>query len=167
MKNLILIRHGKSSWDIPVQDHDRPLINRGVLDAHLTSDKLKQFLPSRFILWTSTAKRAFDTALIFSQNYLISEELLLTDYKLYTFDYISLHNFIKMVNNDHDNLIIFGHNNAITDFVNKFGDTYIEKVPTSGVVILKFNQENWNDIQNGKTVKTIFPKDLKNDTETS
>lgn len=167
MKNLILIRHGKSSWDLPVQDHDRPLTTRGILDAHLTSDEFKKFLPKRFILWTSTARRTFDTALIFAQNYLIPEELLLTDKKLYTFDCKSLTHVIKKINNAHESLILFGHNNAITDFVNKFGDTYIEKVPTSGIVVLKFDQDNWKDIQNGKVIKTIFPKDLKNDTKTS
>ena len=74
---------------------------------------------------------------------------------------------IKNINNQHDNLILFCHNNAITDFVNKFGDTYIENVPTAGVVFLEFEQDDWNDIQNGKVVKTIFPKHLKNEAKRS
>jgi phosphohistidine phosphatase len=34
MKNLIVIRHAKSSWDAPLKDIDRPLDNRGIKDAH-------------------------------------------------------------------------------------------------------------------------------------
>ena len=41
MKELILIRHGKSSWDYPVSDKDRPLQERGINDAHLVSNTFK------------------------------------------------------------------------------------------------------------------------------
>jgi hypothetical protein len=50
---------------------------------------------------------------------------------------------------------------AITNFVNKFGDVFIENVPTSGFVSLQFDADSWNAINKGKTHKTIFPKDLK------
>jgi len=167
MKNLILIRHAKSSWELPIRDHDRPLTKRGISDAHLISDKLKHSLPNKFLLWSSTARRTLDTAKIIAQNLLIPEELVIQDKAMYTFDYKSLFGFIKNINNQHDNLILFCHNNAITDFVNKFGDTFIDNIPTSGVVFLEFNQDNWEDIHNGKVTKTIFPKDLKNESKTS
>ena len=167
MKNLVLIRHGKSSWELPIRDHDRPLTKRGISDSHLISDKLKNHLPNKFLLWSSTARRTLDTAKIIAQNLLIPEELVIQDKAMYTFDYKCLSKFIKNINNQHDNLILFCHNNAITDFVNKFGDTYIENVPTAGVVFLEFEQDDWNDIQDGKVVKTIFPKQLKNEAKRS
>ena len=70
MKNLILIRHAKSSWEAPVHDKERLLATRGVQDAHLVSQKISEFLPKTNIIWSSTAKRAHDTALIFAQNIL-------------------------------------------------------------------------------------------------
>ncbi|WP_177764810.1 SixA phosphatase family protein [Flavobacterium sp. I3-2] len=167
MKNLVLIRHGKSSWELPIRDHDRPLTKRGISDAHLISDKLKNYLPKKFLIWSSTARRTLDTAKIVAQNLLIPEELVVQESAMYTFDCKSLSKLIKSINNQHNNLILFCHNNAITDFVNKFGDTYIENVPTSGVVFLEFEQDDWNDIQNGKVVKTIFPKHLKNEAKAS
>jgi len=63
----------------------------------------------------------------------------------------------------HDNLILFGHNEAITNFVNKFGDLYIENVPTSGVVALQFDSEDWGNISKGKTITTLFPSQFKNE----
>ena len=50
----------------------RPLSKRGIHDAHLISSKLHDLLPKSFIIWSSNAKRAKETAMIFSQNLLIS-----------------------------------------------------------------------------------------------
>ena len=41
MKELILIRHAKSSWKYNVIDHERPLTDRGLEDAMLVSNYLK------------------------------------------------------------------------------------------------------------------------------
>ena len=34
MKTWIMMRHGKSSWELNVSDKDRPLNQRGIDDAH-------------------------------------------------------------------------------------------------------------------------------------
>lgn len=158
---LILIRHAKSSWNTPVQDHDRPLSKKGINDAHSVSDKLAENLPKTSIIWTSTAKRARETAVIFAQNFLIPLESLIQKPELYTFEPLELENIIKSCENAHSNLILFGHNDAITKFVNKFGDLSIENVPTSGVVEINFDTDEWNKISKGKVVQTIFPRDLQ------
>jgi len=162
MKKLILVRHGKSSWDMPVKDHGRPLNNKGIKNSNLIFEQIQTKLPERFLVWSSTAKRARDTAKIFNEVLNIPQELTVLNEDLYTFDEATLTKTIKNCNDSVPSLIIFGHNNAITDFVNKFGNKFIENVPTSGVVIIEFPQENWNNINNGKTVTTLFPKDLVN-----
>jgi phosphohistidine phosphatase len=161
MKNLILIRHAKSSWDTPLQDKDRHLSNRGVKDAHLVSSNILKHLPKTFIIWSSTAKRAAETATIFAQNMACPEESIVFKDDLYTFDEKQLEKIVKSCNNDYENMILFGHNGAITDFVNKFGDVFIENVPTSGLVSINFENDDWEIISNGKTQKVIFPRDLK------
>nr|WP_317633027.1 phosphoglycerate mutase family protein [uncultured Flavobacterium sp.] len=167
MKKLVLIRHGKSNWDFPIRDHDRPLKKRGVADVHLISEELKQYLLEKFLIFSSTAKRAIDTAKIFAEILLIPDELIIKDVKLYAFDHKTLEMYIKSLPNQTNCVIIFAHNNAITDFVNKFGDIYIANVPTAGGVILEFEQTSWSEIKNGKVLKTIFPKDLKNEAKAS
>lgn len=161
MKNLILIRHAKSNWDMPLKDFDRPLEQRGVKDAHLVSSNIQNYIPKKFILWTSSAKRASDTAVIFAQNILYPIENIVYKDDLYTFDEKQLENSIKSCANTFDSVILFGHNAAITNFVNKFGDIFIDNVPTSGFVSLEFNTDNWEKISTGKTKKIIIPKDLK------
>ena len=69
MKNLIIIRHAKSSWNAPLNDIDRPLEQRGIKDAHLVAMQSIKFLPPKFQIFSSNAKRASETAMIFAQNY--------------------------------------------------------------------------------------------------
>ncbi len=161
MKNIVLIRHAKSSWDIPLKDIDRPLEKRGVRDAHLVSSNIQAAMPNKYIIWSSPAKRASETALIFAQNTSYPEESIVYKEGLYTFDEKELEETIKSCNNAYDSLILFGHNGAITDFVNKFGDVFISNVPTSGVVAIQFDSDDWKKIGRGKTKKIVTPKDLK------
>ncbi len=162
MKKLILIRHGKSSWEMPIEDHERPLTNKGIKNSNFIFEKIQNKLPERFLIWSSTAKRTHDTAKIFNEVLNIPQELTVLKQDLYTFDVSSLAKSISKCENSVPSLIIFGHNNAITDFVNKFGNKYIENVPTSGVVILEFEGESWDVIKNGRVIETLFPKDLVN-----
>lgn len=161
MKQLILVRHAKSSWDLPVQDFDRPLSNRGIQNAHLVSGKAVNYLPDTFIIWSSAAKRAMETAIIFTQNFNCPIESIILKRELYTFDLDKLEASIKNCNNQFDNLILFGHNEAITNFVNKFGNVYVENVSTSGFVSITFDTDTWVTISKGKTIKVLFPKDLQ------
>ena len=161
MKNLILIRHAKSSWEAPLHDKDRPLTSQGMQSAHLVSSNVAKFLPKTFSIWSSTAERAMETALIFAQNINFPLESILYKDELYTFDERKLEKVIKTYSNGYDSIIIFGHNEAITNFVNKFGDVYIDNVPTAGFVHIEFDNENWDTINKGKTKKTLFPRDLK------
>lgn len=161
MKNLILIRHAKSSWDTPLRDIDRPLEQRGMKDAHLVSLNIFNFLPQTFVIWSSIAKRASDTAIIFAQNILYPIESIVYKKELYTFDEKQLERIIKSIDDSYDSVIIFGHNAAITNFVNKFGDVFIDNVPTTGFVSLEFDTDYWQQIKKNKTKQIISPKDFK------
>ena len=161
MKNVILVRHAKSSWEVSVHDKDRALTCKGIKDAHLVADQAKNLVPSTYIIWSSSAKRATDTAIIFAQNISYPIDSIVYKDDLYTFDELNLEKVIKSCNPIFENVILFGHNAAITDFVNKFGDIYIENVPTSGFVHLKFETEDWKKIKKGKIEKIIFPKILR------
>jgi len=161
MKKLILVRHAKSSWDEDVKDHDRGLEVRGFTDAGLVSLKFKDFqlIPDKVI--SSTAKRAKTTAQIFLKNLEIDSAKLELNKKLYDFSGESLIKTIKEIPDNFNVLMIFGHNNALTDFVNTFGDMSIENVPTSGLVVIEFLAESWKHIYKGQTLKVIFPRDLR------
>ncbi|MEC4114873.1 SixA phosphatase family protein [Myroides pelagicus] len=163
MKTIVLIRHAKSCWNTTSDDKTRPLSNKGVRDAHLVSQELIRYLPSKYIVWSSEAKRAKETAIIFGQNMEINLDCILYKKELYVFEEQELTKVIKKCKNEHDALILFGHNDAITNFVNKFGNETYDKVPTSGSVIIQFDTDNWEEIDVGEIVLTLFPRDLKSD----
>ena len=42
-----------------------------------------------------------------------------------------------------ETLVVIGHNPSITDFTNQFLKNKIDEVPTTGVVWLEFENDNW------------------------
>ncbi len=161
MKKLILIRHAKSSWEHDVIDHERPLKNRGINDANLVSKALAKEVNRVDLVLCSDAVRTMLTADIFISNLNINKEIVHFSHDLYDFSGVNLVKTIKACKDHINTLMIFGHNHAITAFVNTYGDKYIDNVPTSGVVVIKFDINQWNDLNSGKTSYSIFPRDLK------
>lgn len=163
MKNLILIRHSKSSWDVPMQDIDRPLSTRGVQDAHLVSEKLIASMPDKYLVWSSYSKRTSETALIFSQNLGFSFQNIKFKSELYTFECDKLLQQIKTCDEPFDSLVVFCHNEAVTELVNQLGHITFDNVPTTGVIQLQFKQNEWSTIENGTTTNYLFPSLIKNE----
>ncbi len=161
MKTLILVRHGKSSWEYSVGDKDRPLLERGINDALLVSDKFHEQAFQIDSIFASPANRALHTALVFCrQMYFPLKKFQVTEC-LYDFSGEDVLQFVKQLDNNFQCVMIFGHNHAFTHIVNSLGNTYIENVPTSGLVQLEFDVEDWKSIEKGVTKQTIFPKQLR------
>jgi len=160
MKTLILVRHAKSSWEFNMKDHERPLKKRGYKDANLVFNALKNEIYPDIII-SSDANRAKTTAELYVSHLNIDKNKINLNHLLYDFSGVNLTQVVKNCKNSVNTLMIFGHNNAITNFVNTYGDVIIDNVPTCGVTIIEFNIENWSDLNKGKTIKTLFPKDLK------
>ncbi|PWK17156.1 SixA phosphatase family protein [Xanthomarina spongicola] len=161
MKKLIIVRHAKSSWVEQVSDHDRGLKARGLHDSELVSLKFKELHILPDIALSSTAKRARNTAEIFINNLNIDRNKFSLDENIYDFSGESLIKTIKNVDNTINTLMLFGHNHALTYFVNSFGDRYIDNVPTSGLVVIDFHIDSWKYIKKGHTTHIIFPRDLR------
>jgi len=160
MKKLILVRHAKSSWEYDIPDHDRPLNSKGFKNANMISNEIKgQIYPDLII--SSTAMRAKTTAEIFMKNLNFNLEKFNLNDDLYDFSGETLTRVIKNCNDTTNELMIFGHNNAITNFVNTYGDVIIDNVPTCGVIIMEFFIGNWTHLNKGQTIETLFPRDLK------
>ncbi len=161
MKQLVLVRHGKSSWEYNVSDRDRPLLQRGVNDALLVSEKWVLENTSIDFIYSSPANRALHSATIFLRKLDFPLERFQLSNMLYDFSGDSVLQFIKELDNDLESVMIFGHNHAFTFIANSLGNSYIENVPTNGLVQLQFGINSWEEIDKGTTIKTIFPKHFK------
>ena len=161
MKKLILVRHGKSSWEYSVSDRDRPLKERGINDGLLVSAKFSKKNVELDAAFSSPANRALHTCTIFMRQLGFSFEKLQLTNELYDFSGDSVLQFVRNLDNDLASVIIFGHNHAFTHIANSLGNTYIDNVPTTGLVEIDFEVNDWSKISKGITKQTIFPKHLK------
>ncbi|MEM0516959.1 MULTISPECIES: SixA phosphatase family protein [Aequorivita] len=161
MKTLYLVRHAKSSWKHDVDDHKRPLKGRGERDGKLVSAKVAKTIDPPQKIISSDATRALATAHFFKTALKIDDADFETNHDLYDFSGQNVMRIIKSLPDGLDKVMIVGHNHAFTSVVNMLGNRYIDNVPTCGFIILAFDEKSWSDITTGKTVKTIFPRDLK------
>ncbi len=162
MKNLILFRHGKSSWDYDVNDQDRPLKLRGIKDGHLVANKFKsKGLPLPDMVFSSPANRALHTCNIFCRTLEFPLAKVHLNRAIYDFSGESVIRFVKQLDNSLNTVAIFGHNYAFTNIANQWGNRHIDNVPTSGLVWLSFEQDNWANTERGTTKLILFPKDIR------
>jgi phosphohistidine phosphatase len=161
MKELILVRHGKSSWEYSVGDKDRPLLERGINDAHLVATAFKNASPGIDAAFSSPANRALHTCMIVLRILGLSLDKCKVTEALYDFSGESVMTFVLGLDDALETVLIFGHNHAFTQVANDWGSQGINNVPTAGLVHLKFDVDSWGDIDKGTTARTIFPKHLK------
>ncbi|SDH46903.1 SixA phosphatase family protein [Winogradskyella thalassocola] len=161
MKEILLVRHGKSSWEFDVIDYERPLKQRGIDDSNLVAKELAMKEEVSHMVFSSPANRALSTCKIFAKSLGIPKSRITIVEDLYDFDGRNVINFIKSLSNELNKVMIFGHNHAFTSISNIFGDRFIDNLPTSGLVKLTFDIEDWKDLKKGKTEFIIIPKDLK------
>lgn len=161
MKRLIFVRHGKSSWDKPLKDIDRPLKARAYEDAaHVISAfKAHQDYPVR--MFSSPAMRAKTTAELFKKGLDIHDRDFEIAADLYTFDADEVVAFIKDLDPKLDNVMLFGHNPAYTELVNTLGSQSIDNLPTSGLVSINIDIDSWKELRKGQTHLYLFPKHLR------
>ena len=165
MKKLVIVRHGKSSWNNPhISDYDRPLNDKGLHDAPAMAEYLKTKNMKFDFLVSSPAVRAKATAEIFAKVLEIEPQSIVFDKGLYLATTQKLFDIIMSFDNKLKCGVIFGHNPGLTDFVNSvIYRAYIDEISTSGVVLLELDSKNWVDIfiKPSKLVEYINPKKLK------
>ncbi|WP_299130392.1 histidine phosphatase family protein [uncultured Winogradskyella sp.] len=163
MKTILLVRHGKSSWEHDVIDAERPLKLRGKQDATLVAKHFMAISKPPERIFSSIAKRALNTCKIFTKTFNLSEDIIYKHEDLYDFSGENVIRFIKSLPREIDSVMIFGHNHAFTSIANLYGDKFISNLPTSGLVKLNFDIKEWKNLQQGSTEFIITPKQLKTD----
>jgi len=143
MRELFLVRHAKSSWDDPtLSDFDRPLNKRGLNDASLIADELKNRWVKPQIILSSEAIRAKTTARIIAQA--LGVEHIEFKESIYESSDFNLMMIIKELDNSLKSAMIVGHNPALTMVVNKISSFSLDNLKTCGVVALKL--DSWHDL---------------------
>lgn len=149
MKQLIMVRHAKSSWDASVQtDFERPLNARGHHDAPMMAQRLIAKKIAVDAIVTSTANRALTTADYFYQAYTQAPNspviALIPTPTLYHAPEDVLLATICQLPNHFQSVIVVCHNPGITDFVNTLTNTHLSNMPTCGIFAINANCLTWD-----------------------
>lgn len=163
MKTILLVRHGKSSWEeTGLTDDKRPLLPKGVKRTNKVVKYLKSINLQPDLIVSSHAKRAFDTAIIFAEAFNIPEADIVVEELLYHAHPERIFNVIYSLPDDAKTVLLFGHNPGFTDAAEEIADRSIDWLPTSGVVSVSFDCDKWTDIPlAGRTTNFIIkPKEL-------
>ena len=147
MKKLHLIRHAKSSWeDSSLADIDRPLNSRGIRSCQAIAPEIIKAGCHFEHAYCSPAVRAQSTIEQISQHITQLDIQWQTDERLYTFSSRALMTWCHNLDNSISEVVIIGHNPAITDLCNDVGNQHIDNVPTCSYVQLAFGQNAWEDL---------------------
>lgn len=146
MKELYLVRHAKSSWQLnEVDDIDRPLKKSGVVDAYAMSDFLQERVRPDLII-TSPAVRSVCTALVFCRKTKFPYSQVVISELLYESNVEKILTMISGIHDDHRTIMLIGHNPSLTNLTNRLTELNIDNVPTFGVVGIYFEKNSWKEI---------------------
>jgi phosphohistidine phosphatase len=160
MKKLVIIRHAKSSWDDPfLNDHERPLADRGLRDAPKMAKRLKKekIYPDAII--SSDAERAKMTTLMTAESLDVPTKKIDFKKDLYHGSLNQIMSEIKKTGDNVKTLFLVGHNPGLNDLIWKLGGE-IDNLPTAGQFGLKFDIKSWDEIsaKNAKFWFFDYPK---------
>jgi len=173
MRRLILMRHAKSSWDDPLlDDHDRPLAERGLRDAPRMGAWLRAqgLVPDAALCSTALrARQTCDLALHALGRDVPVKHLP----QLYTFSSPQpLLQAIRAHGDGAPTLMLVGHNEAMHELAlllacegeEKPLKRLKKKFPTAAVAILELDIDEWAALKPGTSGRLrhyIRPKDLR------
>ncbi len=163
---LILTRHAKSSWNSPaLDDHDRPLNDRGRAAARAVGKWLREnrFCPNTVI--SSTARRTAETWSAIAQSCQGDSEVQFTS-ALYLASPEQMLRVLK--NSKGESVLLLGHNPGtamLAEALVQNAPTHpkFTRYPTAATTVIAFDAGNWADVvlHSGQVDAFIVPKELE------
>lgn len=143
-KELVLIRHTKTNpADLGQRDFDRTLRIDRTDDAKNVANRLNELGFKPELILCSPALRTKQTAELFCEKLKYDFNKIVFDMRLYESsaeDYLEV---VRETNKEIETLVVIGHNPSVTHFANHFLKKEIDIVPTTGVVWLEFENDDW------------------------
>jgi phosphohistidine phosphatase len=163
-RQLLLLRHAKSSWDNPMlPDHDRPLAPRGSKALKRLGQQLRSWGVSPDLVLCSSARRAVET-LDGIRSALPPETRVVVDEGLYGSSVDALLRRLGQAGDDIGCLLVVGHNPTLEDLANLLAgagkrslrNELAMKFPTASLALLSF-EGGWSQLEPGRaTLEQLF-----------
>ncbi len=178
MKQLLLLRHGKSDWNAHCSDFERPLKKRGKRNAKEMGlwfrkkfrKKLSEGVREQYlfpdVLLSSPAKRALSTAEKFSKSIDYPMELIKTDERIYEAEMMDLLQVISETESVYSCVLLVGHNPGLEELLEFFVPEIKRPadgklLPTATLACIQFSQP-WYELKQSHKVLNYFVQRPKN-----
>ncbi|AOF89738.1 histidine phosphatase family protein [Sinorhizobium sp. RAC02] len=169
MKRLLLLRHAKSAWPEGVEDHDRPLGDRGRRDAPRMGAYIASAgLQPDFGL-VSSARRTQETWALVEQAF-AKPCRSRTVPSIYEAEPAAIRAAIQAAPEESKTLLVIGHNPGFENLAALLapdgdGDALARlrtKYPTAGLAVIVFDVERWENVApgTGRLEGFVTPKTL-------
>lgn len=147
MKELLILRHAKSSWDDPsLSDHDRPLNKRG----RKASKRMGQLLADEDIvpdlILSSTAERAWKTARRAAKSAGYEGEIEARE-ALYHASAATILGEVAQVDDAHARVMVVGHNPGMEALTGMLSGVF-HRFPTAALLHVGFeDMASWSQVR--------------------
>lgn len=131
-------------------DFKRPLSERGIQDARLVSEALKnmKLIPEKII--SSDALRACTTAYLFAETFNIKKEEVELSGSLYDCAERDYFKVIQGIDDSFSSCMIAGHNDTITGVAEKLLRKVIDNMKTCGIIVITSTAKTWNQFDSSR-----------------
>ena len=154
MIRLALVRHAKSDWGDPsLDDHDRPLNDRGIRDAPRMARRLAEtgFRPD--VILSRTARRARTTAEAFGAELRVAVSL---EPELYGAPASTL--LAVAAATGAESVMMVAHDPGMSGLAARLSGGGIEHMPTCAVATFAWDEDDWD------LIDSVEPADWTYDT---
>ncbi|MDA3911769.1 MAG: histidine phosphatase family protein [Bacteroidales bacterium] len=156
MRTISFIRHAKSDQSVNLPDFERPLNQRGLNDAPIMGEIIKNEYSQPDLILSSPANRAKTTTELIAKaiDYPETEIVFVED--LYFADTETFFEIIHQIDDNFKQVFIVSHNPGTTYIINRISNTRLDHMPTCGIAEIAFDINHWNEIQDKSGVLKRF-----------
>lgn len=154
MKELLIMRHGKSYWGNPaLDDFERPLKKRGIRAAGFMGKKVGELSLSPDVILSSPAVRARETTNLFMDHCNCHPEVQWLE-DIYYQDELRVLSHIQKLPDSYQRAMVVGHNPTLENLGNLFISKGIVnlKLPTAALLYITFDINHWKDVNPGSGI---------------
>jgi len=162
VRNLYLIRHGKSDWNANYdKDHNRPLNKRGQRDAGKIGAYLKRASVQPDRVLCSSALRTRQTLELLTEEAGWRSEVFV-EKSLYLADPQEVFRLIMSQPDTIQTLAIIGHQPFTGEVASRFLGGRPLEVPTACVIGMEFDAPTWSNVveDQGRLLMHLLPRRL-------
>jgi phosphohistidine phosphatase len=154
------MRHAKAVKGSYSNDYERDLEERGKRDAAFVAAALHKSNIKPDLIVASPSNRTKKTALIVARELNLDIQQIEFETSIYEAEIEDLMHVIRSFNDKHKTILLIGHNPSMTGIIGYLSNTFLDHLPTSGIVVVDLQESTWKQTQSrkGKVVWSLSPK---------